>query len=147
MRTSFLRIAVVCCLLGVATGSYSQCRNFTRDQCMNLLEGYISNGQYNGAVMFEGEEATMMQTFYSNQNYRVVVCAQKVISDSIYFEVMDYHNQVVYSSEKTRSPIFDFNVESTQQLKIRIVVPNGQRTEQQLKQNGCVSVLIGFKNK
>jgi len=146
MKIFLLRITVAGCLLGFPMAGFSQCKTFTKSQCMDLLENYTGNGQYNGAVMFEGEEATMMQTFYSNQSYRVVVCGQKPIADSLYFEVMDYRNKLIYSSHKTHSSTFDFNVESTQQLKIRLIVPHG-RKEEQLKENGCVSVLVGFKNK
>jgi hypothetical protein len=121
----------------------AQCKTFTKKKCIGELEDYNSNGQYNGAVMFEAEEATLMQTFYSGQKYRLFICAQPSI-ENLFFEVKDYRNTLLYTSERTGSNIFDFDVESTQQLKIRIVVPDGG-SGSQIKKNGCVSVLVGFK--
>lgn len=146
MKTVLFHIAASCVLLSISTVVSAQCKAFTKTQCADLLGNYTSNGQYNGAVMFEGEQATMVQTFYSNQDYRLVVCPQNSIADSVYFEVMDYRNSLLYSSRKSRSRTFDFNVESTQQLKVRIIVSRMSLGDQ-LKKNGCVSVLVGFKNK
>lgn len=124
----------------------AQCKHFTKKKCMPELGDYNSNGQYNGAVLFEGEEAAMVQPFYSNQDYRILVCSQPIISDKLFFEVLDYRGELLYSSEGTGKNYFDFNVESTQQLKIRIVVPESESMSN-LKKNGCVSILVGFKNK
>lgn len=141
LSTYFIAIAFV---MLAATSTQAQCKMFTKKKCMNTLAEYTSNGQYNGAVMFEGEEATLMQTFYSGKNYKLVVCAHPTISDGMYFEINDYRGNPIYSSEDSGNPEFEFNVQSTQQLKIRIVVPD-QNKEAQIKKNGCVSVLVGFQ--
>lgn len=122
----------------------AQCKSFTKKNCREPLEDYTGNGQYNGATMFEGEEATLSQTFYSGQEYRLFVCSHESISDSLYFEVMDYRKNVLYSSRGKEEKIFDFSLESTQQLKIRVVVPD-LGTANNLKKNGCVSIMVGFK--
>ncbi|MEX2596173.1 MAG: hypothetical protein WEC59_04520 [Salibacteraceae bacterium] len=122
----------------------AQCKAFTKKKCLDVLEGYTGNGQYNGAVMFEGEEATLSQTFYSGKEYRLFVCAYPSIKDSIYFEVTDYRKELLYSSKGKDEQIFDFSVESTQQLYVRMIVPK-MGTSNELKKNGCVSVLVGFK--
>lgn len=113
---------------------------------MSDLAPYSHNGQYSGAIMFEGEEATLVQTFYSNQNYRLSVCTQDIIKEGMFFELLDYKNQKIFSSKGTDKTSFDFNVESTQQLKIRLVVP-AHSPSSDIKKNGCVSILIGFKEK
>lgn len=139
---TLLTLAITAAAMDVA----GQCKSFTKRRCMGELGDYNNNGQYNGAVMFEGEEATLRQTFYSNQNYRLTVCSQESISDKLYFEVLDFRNDLIYSSQGKDSQLFDFNVESTQQLKIRIVVPDAELPTN-IKKNGCVSILVGFKNK
>ena len=131
-------------LMFSATQTDAQCRHFTKKHCLDELSDYTGNGQYNGAVMFEGEEATMVQTFYSGQEYRIHVCSHASISDSIFFEVLDYRKKLMYSSKESGSDNFDFSVESTQQLRIRVVVPE-LGTANTLKKNGCVSILVGFK--
>lgn len=125
--------------------SNAQCKNFTKRKCLSELDQYTGNGQYNGAVMFEGEEATMVQTFYSGKDYRLFVCAHPVIADSLYFEVSDYSKNLIYTSADSRDPSFDFSVESTRQLNIRVILPD-MGTSNELKKNGCVSILVGFKD-
>lgn len=143
MRKASLLIAAL--VLGNIIYGHAQCKIFTKKRCLELIAGYTSNGQYNGAILFEGDEATMIQTFYSRQDYRLAVCAQSVLSDGVYFEVQDFKDNVLYSSEGRESNTWDFNLESTQQLKVHVVVPN-LGTSNSLKQNGCVSILVGFRN-
>lgn len=143
-QTVITAIAALC-LFGLSMDLQAQCKSFTKRKCMKQLEDYSSNGQYNGAVMFEGEEATLMQTFYSTHEYRLIVCAQPSIADSMYYEIQDYRGKVVYSSKDAESSIFDFDVESTQQLKIKVFIPG--RSAGMIKKNGCVSILIGFKER
>ncbi|GAB5538174.1 MAG: hypothetical protein Salg2KO_02770 [Salibacteraceae bacterium] len=143
----YLGLLISLVLLGtVVQEGKSQCKVFTKKRCMKELDEFTNNGQYNGAVMFEGEEATLMQTFYSDKNYRMLVCAHPSIEDAMYFELLDYRNNLIYSSEGTGNAEFDFNVESTQQLKVRIVVTDGQ-PDSQIKKNGCISVVVGFQEK
>lgn len=143
----YLGLLIVAILLGTAVSEVKgQCKMFTKKRCMRELDEFTNNGQYNGAVMFEGEEATLMQTFYSDKNYRMLVCAHPSIEESMFFELLDYRNNLIYTSEGTGSAEFDFNVESTQQLKVRIVVKDGQ-PDSQIKKNGCISVVVGFQEK
>lgn len=113
--------------------------------CLPDIAPFVHNGQYNGAVLFEGEEATMVQTFYNNHNYRLMACTQSLLSDSVYFEVSDFDGFLLYTSQGKAKPYWDFNVESTQQLKIRLVAPD-QQTTSDIKQSGCVSILVGFRD-
>lgn len=122
----------------------AQCKSFTKKHCLSELAGYASNGQYNGAVMFEGEAASLVQTFYSGKDYRLFVCSHDAISDSLFFEVRDYKKNLLFSSKGEEAPMFDFSVESTQQLYLTIIVPD-MGTANELKKNGCVSILVGFK--
>jgi hypothetical protein len=57
---------------------------------------------------------------------------------------MDYRKNVLYSSRNSGEKVFDFTLESTQQLKMRVVVPS-LGTANNLKKNGCVSIMVGFK--
>jgi hypothetical protein len=143
-KITLIGLTALLVLLGSIQNINAQCKSFTKKRCLSELGDYSSNGQYNGAVMFQGEEATLMQTFYSNQKYKLMICSQSSINESLFFEVKDYRNNLLYTSEGTGSNIFEFDVESTQQLKIRIVVP-GDESGSQIKKNGCVSVIVGFQ--
>jgi len=130
--------------LSVITQSQAQCKTFTKRKCMSELDGYNHNGQYNGAVMFEGEEASLNQTFYAGQKYRIRACIQEVISEKAYFEVYDYRGNLLHTTDGQVAQ-FDFAVETTQQLKIRVVIPD-MGTGNGMKKNGCVSIIVGFQN-
>ncbi len=130
--------------VALVTEIKAQCKSFTKKKCMNNLVDYNSNGQYNGAVMFQGEEATLMQTFYSGQKYKLIICSQSSITEDLFFEVLDFRGNLIYSSDGTEKNFFEFDVESTQQLKIRIIITDGGGGSQ-IKKNGCVSVMVGFQ--
>ncbi len=140
-----LATLLVLFMLGNIVYTHAQCKLFTKKRCLDMIDGYTNNGQYNGALLFEGDEATMIQTFYSRQDYRLAVCSQSILSDSVYFEVLDFGDNLLYSSRGKESNIWDFNLESTQQLKVHVVVPR-LRSSNSMKQNGCVSILVGFRN-
>jgi len=144
-RTIQLTLALIIMLAGISESATAQCKNFTKKQCLSELSDYTGNGQYNGAVMFEGEEASLVQTFYSGKDYRLFVCAHPAIADSLFFEVRDYRKQLIFSSKEKGSNSFDFSVEFTQQLFIKVAVPE-MGTANELKKNGCVSILVGFKD-
>jgi hypothetical protein len=144
MKTYTLALSLVM-LVALQFSANAQCKMFNQKKCFSTLQTYTNNGSYNGAVMFEGEEATLTQTFYEGQDYRLVLCSQEVIASVAYFEIRDYANNVIYTSKDANSNVFDFSVESTQSLKMRIAVPN-IGTDPNLKQNGCVSVIVGFKS-
>lgn len=144
MKTYTLTLSLIV-IFALQYSANAQCKMFTQKKCFSTLQTYTNNGSYNGAVMFEGEEATLTQTFYEGQDYRLVLCSQEVISTVAYFELRDYANNLVYTSKNAGSNVFDFSVESTQSLKMRIVVPK-IGSDPNLKQNGCVSVIVGFKS-
>jgi len=144
MRTILPTLLLIVTTLGFSNQADAQCKSFTKRMCLSELEGYTNNGQYNGAVLFEGEAASLVQTFYSGKDYRLYVCAHEAISDSLYYEVRDYKKTLIHTSKGAESNIFDFSVESTQQLYLTIKVPD-MGTGNELKKNGCVSVLVGFK--
>ena len=143
-RSSFLRpfLPLLLCL-ALGSVAHAQCRTYTKNTCIPPLEPYISNGQFNGATMFEGESAALMQTFYSGQEYRLLVCTHSSL-EGAWFEVRDSGKKLLYSSKETGHGYWDFNVASTQQLQIEVFVPSlGSRPE--LKKSGCVSIMVGFK--
>jgi hypothetical protein len=118
------------------------CRSFTKKTCRPALENYIHNGQMNTAVLYPGDKADMMLTFYSGQKYRLLVCSQEQLGD-VTFRILDVDRNEVYNSEAKNSNIFDFKVASTQQLIVEITVPKGNNTHD-MDFQGCISILVGF---
>jgi hypothetical protein len=140
----FLKI-ILPILLILPLMSSAQCRSFTKKKCLPELEGYVQNDNFNSAVLIPGDEAELLLTFYAGKEYRLLVCAHPVLG-KVEFEVLDTDDEVIYNSddEVEDEHIFDFKVASTQQLIVRIRVPEAE-SPSTLIHEGCVSVMIGSK--
>lgn len=141
----FLKIILPILLLA-PLASDAQCRSFTKKKCLPMLDGYIQNDNFNSAVLIPGDEAELLLTFYADKEYRLIICGHPVLGD-LEFEVLDTDEELIYSSNDTNKEdknIFDFKVATTQQLIVRIRVPEAE-TPSSLIHEGCVSVMIGSK--
>lgn len=133
---------VLLTLLCISLDVSAQCKTFTKKECMPKLMPYIHNGQMNNITLFPGEHASLQQTFYSGQNYRIVVCAAEILGEGTYFEIRTEDDELLHSS-KGGENFWDFTIGSTQNLKINVEVP---ASEQEVEENGCVAVLVGFRD-
>ncbi|RLD57431.1 MAG: hypothetical protein DRJ01_13870 [Bacteroidetes bacterium] len=110
---------------------------------MPLLSPYIYNGQLNSAILSEGDVAELMLTFYSNQDYRVLVCSEKTLGN-IGFRLLDTERNVIFDNkDHGYTNMWDFSSTSTQQLIVEVSVPESD-TDAKTVKSGCVSILIGF---
>lgn len=124
--------------------TFSQCNAFTKKKCLPNLAPFVHNGQLNSAMLMAGESAELQLTFYSGQQYRLMVCAQEILGD-VTFKLKDNTNKVIYNSADHKTKNFwEFDVKSTQQLTVEVVAPES-KSPNNLSQSGCISVLIGFK--
>src|SRR5688500_15410966 len=122
----------------------AQCKGFVKKSCLPKVQPYTHNGQLNNAVMSSGETAELQMTFYSGQEYRILVCAQEVLGN-VSFRVLDATRKELYNSTDGKDhSAWDFKVAATQQLILEIEVPPLD-SPNSLIPTGCVSVLVGFK--
>ena len=128
----------------IPIGVNGQCRGFTKKTGRPLVEPYIHNGQMNSAVLFPGDSADIMLTFYSEQQYRLVICSEEQLGD-VSYKVSDIERNLIFDSKNSDSKVFDFIVESSQQLVISVAVPESDNTHD-ITDQGCVAILVGFKN-
>ena len=128
----------------MAMSSTAQCKSFTKRKCVPELAPFKFNESFNAATLAPGEDAEVNLTFYSGQEYRIVVCSQPIIGD-VNWKVVDGANNIVFESfaDEPQSS-FDLKVMDTQQLKVHVWVPD-QRTANELVHTGCVAILVGFK--
>lgn len=120
----------------------AQCRAFTKNKVLPLLDGYVQNDNYNSAVLVPGDEAELLLTFYAGKEYRIVVGSHPVLGD-VEFEVVDTNDETIYkSSTSDNKSIFDFKMSNTQQLIVKVRVP---KQESAITPEGCVTVLVGSK--
>jgi len=124
----------------------AQCKGFAKSLCKKELGAYLHDGNYHAAVLVEGEEAELYKTFYSDLDYRLVICGADGLPP-IEFTVLDATGKVLYSNrEGGLTNIWDFKLEASQQLKIMIKVTTfGIKDE--LPASGCVAIMFGFRAK
>lgn len=127
-----------------STLAIAQCNTFVKKKCMPKISPFTQNGQMNTTTLSSGQKTSMNLTFYSGQDYRILVCGEAVLGD-VSFVVMDMQKKVVFDSKKNDLPDFwDFKVKNTQQFIIEVQVPESESTSSVLP-SGCVSIMVGFK--
>lgn len=124
----------------------AQCKGFAKKICKLELIPYIHDGNLSSAIMTEGEEADMYKTFYSNQQYRLAICGSDT-AFQIEFKVMDSRGNVLYNNrDHNYSKIWDFKLETSQQLRITVKVPVSSKKKSDAEiTSGCVAIMVGFK--
>ena len=120
----------------------AQCKSFTKKQCLPLLDAFVPSSNFNSAVMMPGDEADLMMTFYAGQEYRLFVCSEDIIGE-LNFEVQD-EQSTLFASADNENPYFDFKMQNTKQLKLKIIVPEQENPNRMVHQ-GCATVMVGSK--
>lgn len=141
---SLKTIAAIVVLVFSNLAINAQCASFQKKKCMPKIQPFTLNGQVNTSVLSSGQKTSLNLTFYSGQDYRIVVCGQPQLGD-LTFKVMDSNKKVVFDSQKNDYPDFwDFKVKNTQQFIVEVQVPESESTSSVLP-SGCVSIMVGFK--
>lgn len=145
MRTLKIFSLAIVMVFTTALELNSQCKSYIKRTCIPKLSPYAHSGQLNKTVLFPGDQAEIMLTFYSGMDYRIVVCSE-VILGKVTYKVMDMDRNVIFDSSKEKDKgSFDFKVASTQQLMVEINVPK-PLVEPEILPQGCVAVVVGYKD-
>lgn len=147
LNRTVLFTAILVASFVFSTETQAQCKRYTKKNCLPSLAPYLHNGQLTSAVLNPGNTADIKLTFNAGKEYRVLLCSQEQIG-KVQFIVLDKQRRMLYKSDpETTNPYWDFKVENTQQLIVKIVVPPMEKSNQKtnLMPNGCVSLLVGFK--
>jgi hypothetical protein len=140
LLTSILLLAFV---FVFSTDSFSQCKGFTKKECLPVLDPYIYNGQLNSALLNEGDVAELLLTFYGNQEYRLLICSQEILGD-VEFSLLDKDRNLIFTNkDHNYVDMWDFTSTSTQQLIVEVVIPESTNEGGDIV-SGCVSILVGF---
>ena len=144
MKKVFQFSIVVAILAFVPLMLNAQCKGFAKKICKVELEPFIHDGNYHAAILTAGEEAELYKTFYSDTDYRIAICGSDALPE-IEFRVIDSDRNVLYTNKSNNySRIWDFRLESSQQLKLFIKVPVPEGISEDIS-NGCVAIMFGFK--
>jgi hypothetical protein len=124
----------------------AQCKGFAKKVCKLSLVPYIHDGNYHAAILTEGEEAELYKTCYAEQQYRIAVCGSESIP-VIEFKIIDANRNVLFDNTKNNMvSVWDFKLESSQQLKVVIKVPASTKKKSESEiVSGCVAIMFGFK--
>lgn len=146
MKQIILIIGLLASGMLFSGSAFGQCKNFTKKNCIPQLSPYIFNGQMNAALLNEGDVAELVLTFYANQDYRMLICSEEHLG-KVKFKLYDTQNNPIFDNEKYGyAKMWDFSSTATQQIRVEIEVPEGLDLDAPLK-SGCVSILVGFKDK
>jgi hypothetical protein len=141
-------IAPIILLIAAATftqNANAQCKSFAKNDCKDNLEPYVHDGIFNAAMMAEGETAEIFKTFYSDQDYKIVVCAADNLPADLEFKIYDKQRNLIYSNEDDDySRSFEFSLEESQQLILSVQIKGDYGKEK--PEMGCLAIMIGFMN-
>ncbi len=145
MKRIYQTLIILTILALIPLYGNAQCKSFAKKVCKLELTPYIHDGNYNAAVLTEGEDAELYKTFYAGQNYRIYICGSDALPD-IEFQVLDVSRNVLYDNRKNDySRLWDFKLESSQQLIISLRVKNNEEESDELI-SGCVAIMFGIKD-
>lgn len=134
---------LACTLLLGASTTQAQCRSFAKNKCLPGIAPYKFNESFNAAQLAPGEEAEVQLTFFSGQEYRVMVCAHPILGD-VNWKLVDENNKIVFESLAPEAkPHFDLKAVNTTRMKVVVWVPSKPKSD--LVHVGCVAILMGFK--
>ena len=145
-KKGILFISLLASMFLLPMAMNAQCKQFAKNSCKAGLKPYQHDGNYHAALLIEGEEAELYKTFYSDRNYRIGVCGANNLKP-IEFKVLDTRDgKVLYdNSLHDLDWKWDFNLESSQQLKIVVKVPVPEANVDE-PQEGCVAIMFGSKD-
>ncbi len=124
----------------------AQCnKSWVKKNCIAKISPFIHNGQINTTMLRNGEAIETTLTFYSGQDYRVLICAEESLNN-VAFLISDLNGRIIFNSkEHNNTNSWDFKVKTTTELKILVTSDKTEVEKGNIR--GCVSVLVGFKSK
>ena len=145
-KKGVLFISLLAFMIALPVAMNAQCKQFAKNTCKAGLEPYQHDGNYHAALLIEGEEAELYKTFYSGREYRIGVCGATNL-EAIEFKVVDTRDgKVLYdNSLNDYDWKWDFNLESSQQLKIMVRVPVPEANLDD-PEEGCVAIMFGSRD-
>jgi len=137
---TILRILFI--VLIVNTASFAQCNGFAK-KSISKLKPYLNTQQVFSTVLLNGDKTQLSSTFYYGDEYRLLITADDKLG-KIQLNVKDAQGVIVYSTKAYGTIMWDFNVESSQDLTLEVVTPEAAAGSTEDK-SGCVAIVIGFK--
>jgi hypothetical protein len=143
VRTPIASILLVGAFILAGTAVSAQCRSFAKNKCVPELAPYKFNESFNAAQLAPGEEAEVNLTFFSGQEYRVMVCSHPILGE-VNWKLVDANNKIIFESLADEPKHhFDLKAASTMQMRVVVWVPTKGKSD--MVHVGCVAIMVGFK--
>jgi len=95
--------------------------------------------------MYPGEEAEIILNFNKGLSYRLLLCVDDYLEKGIY-QITDLADKVLHKDTLTDVfAIQDLEVDQSQALKLNLQFPQKNNTTG-IERNGCVTIMVGFKD-
>jgi len=144
MKKLIFILSFISFLAFIPQSGKAQCKSFAKSAKTELLP-YVHDGIYNATVLSEGESVELFKTFYSGQEYRIVVAGSEDLP-KVEFQILDGDRNVLFDNKNADyTKTFDFKLQSSQMLVVSIQVGTSEEVSDEIK-SGCVAVLVGFMN-
>lgn len=135
-------LSILFIILVYNTASYGQCNGFAK-KSLSKLKPYLNTQQVFSTVLLNGDKTQLSSTFYYGDEYRLLITADDKLG-KIQLRVKDANGVVVYTTKAYGTIMWDFNVESSQDLTLELITPEAPAGQTEDK-SGCVAIAIGFK--
>ncbi|MCW3806215.1 hypothetical protein [Plebeiibacterium marinum] len=131
--------------LTFSANTFGQCKSFAKNVGKPKLGEFIHDGNYNATELGAGETAELYKTFFKGQRYRIAISKIESLPD-IHFRLINDNNDIIFDNkDHNYTDVWDFEVESTQMIIIKIKVLDDYSSLTPNTSKGCVSVLFGMK--
>lgn len=133
------------CLLPSWSNTNAQCLSFAKNVGKPKLGNFVHDGNYNATILGVGETAELYKTFFADQKYRIVVCKIESLPN-IHFRLVDEKNNILFDNkDHDFVDVWDFAVESTQMLVVKLKVLDDYNNSEDGDTKGCVAILFGIE--
>jgi hypothetical protein len=123
---------------------FSQCKSFTKKNCLPSLNPFISNGQINAAKLAPGESAELQISFSKGLKYRLLLCSSDFLGE-VEMVIYDQNKNKLFNDKvKENTSFWDFKAETSQVLTVQIKAPENT-SQNELMGLGCVTMMSGFQ--
>ncbi len=143
---SFIRtLLLLVFLIGIGNEMNAQCLSFAKKVGKPKLGNFVHDGNYNATILGAGETAELYKTFFKDQKYRIAVSKIDNLPD-VHFRLVDENNNILFDNKDHNFiDVWDFSVETTQTLVIKLKVLDDYNSDETNTAKGCVSVLFGIE--
>lgn len=136
-------LKILLLVLIINSAAYGQCKGFIKGKCMPKLKPYLNTQQMCNTVLLSGDKTQLTSSFYYGDQYRIIVCADDALG-KVQLNIRDVQNNIVFTTKGYGTIMWDFDVESTQDLTLEVITPPIPENET-VDKSGCVSIILGFK--